>query len=532
MKGTKNNPNDGSGGRLKEILAVLVKHRAARGLSPERLRAVMEDLGPTFIKLGQIMSMRRDMLPDAYCHELRKLRTDVAPMPLAEVRRIIASEYGRPLEDVFSSFDPIPLGSASIAQVHAAVLTNGRQVVVKVQRPNIHSLMARDVALLHQAAGLLHLTPLGGVVDFDMVLDEMWHTARQEMDFLLEAQNADEFRTCNQDVTFACCPKIEHAFTTVRVLVMEYISGIAIDDTASLHEQGYDLTELGRKLADHYVKQVVDDGFFHADPHPGNLCIRGGKIAWLDLGMMGRLSARDQVLIRDAVRAFAESDADALRTVVLALGVCEGTVDQEQLYSDLDGLMVKYSRMALGRMDLGEMMNEFLSLARKHCISMPGGVTMLARGMVTLEGTLAAIDPDLDLMEILKARVKAELAGSFLWKEELADGAQKLYRSGKKAVEVPGQVSDLLRAALKGHAKLNLNLSGADKPLFSIERMVNRVIKALLACAFLLGGCLLTLSGASPTLPGAPLWAPACFIAALILTVQVLWEMRRGGKPR
>ncbi|MFQ8599611.1 MAG: AarF/ABC1/UbiB kinase family protein [Oscillospiraceae bacterium] len=235
------------------------------------------------------------------------------PMPFDEVKKVVEDEYGEALSAVFAAFDPEPLGAASIAQAHAARLQNGRRVVVKVQRPGVYATMEQDIALLHKAAGLLGFTALGEVVDLNMVLDEMWSVAQQEMDFLTEAQNADAFRQFNREVAYVDCPLIEHAHTTERVLVMEYIDGIAIDDTYTLASEEYDLDEIGLKLADNYVKQIIEDGFFHADPHPGNLQIRDGKIVWIDLGMMGRLSPRDKTLLRDGVKAIVRGDVTRLK---------------------------------------------------------------------------------------------------------------------------------------------------------------------------------------------------------------------------
>ena len=293
--------------RLREILAVLARHGILRGLTPVKLRLIIQDLGPTFVKLGQILSMRQDMLPAEYCQELTLLRADVSPMPFGEVKEVVEAEYGVPMKSLFLSFEETPLGSASIAQVHAAVLRDGNEVAVKVQRPGVRDTMARDIVLLRRAAGILQRAGgIAGVIDFRMVLDEMWAVAQEEMDFLLEARHMDEFRDSNAGVAYVTCPRVEHRYTTSRALMMEYIDGIPIDDTDRLREEGYDLGEIGEKLAENYVRQILDEAFFHADPHPGNLRIRAGKIVFLDLGMMGRLSEKDRELLKTAVRAVAQ----------------------------------------------------------------------------------------------------------------------------------------------------------------------------------------------------------------------------------
>src|SRR5699024_7544210 len=325
--------------RLREITAVLRRHNITKGVTPEKLRLILEDLGPTFIKLGQIMSMHSDILPKRYCDELMRLRSEVTPMPFQEVLDVIEESYGRSWKRVFSSIEEKPQGSASIAQVHAAVLRTGEKVVVKVQRKGIYEKMARDIALLHKAVKLMPPVSIKGMADLDLVLDELWSVTRDEMNFLTEAANMEEFARRNKDVNFVGTPALYQQYTTVNVLVMEYIDGCGIDDKESLIEQGYDLKEIGSKLVDNYIKQVMDDGFFHADPHSGNVKIRDGKIIWIDMGMMGRLTERDKDLIAEAVKGVAANDVALILEVVMALGEFQGHPDQSELYRDIGDLL-------------------------------------------------------------------------------------------------------------------------------------------------------------------------------------------------
>ena len=249
----------GTSRRLREIVSLLIKHCSPSGLSPEGLRALFEDLGPTFVKIGQMLSSRPDMLPAPYCKELEKLRVEAEPMPIDQVRAVLEEELDAPIEEVFSSFQEKPLGSASIAQVHAAVLqpergeTIGKAVAVKVQRPGIYETMARDIALLQRAAKMLKPIPIGEVVDLSMVLEEIWAVTQEEMDFRTEARNAALFAANAKDIAWVACPAVYSAYTTARLLVMERVEGIPIDHIAALDAAGYDRSEIGRKLADHYV---------------------------------------------------------------------------------------------------------------------------------------------------------------------------------------------------------------------------------------------------------------------------------------
>ena len=266
-----------NGSRLIEITRILTRHEVVRGMTPEKLRLILEDLGPTYIKLGQIMSTRSDILPQAYCDELMKLRSEVPPMPFEEVIEVIENSYKQPWSDVFQSIEENCLGSASIAQVHRARLITGEEVVIKVQRKGIYDIMKRDIGLMHKAARLMPARRLAGVVDLDMILDELWVVTQEEMNFLKEADSMEEFARFNREIEYFATPVLYRGYTTGRVLVMEYIDGLEIDDREGLTKAGYDLNEIGTKFVDNYIHQVLDDGFFHADPHPGNLRIRDGK---------------------------------------------------------------------------------------------------------------------------------------------------------------------------------------------------------------------------------------------------------------
>ena len=296
----KKNEN-GYKGRFREIAAVLHKHEISKGITPEKLRLILEDLGPTFVKVGQLMSLRSDILPKNYCDELQKLCSDVPPMPFYEVEEVLRDSFGYEWQEEFEWIDETPLGSASIAQVHRARLKTGEEVVIKVQRKGIYETMARDIGLMHKLVSLVPPISITDMVDFKMVLNELWKVTQEEMNFIIEAGNMEEFKEKNRDVAFVDTPVLFKEYTTSSVIVMEYIDGYAIDDKEHLLEDGYDMNEIGSKYVDNFIKQVMDDGFFHADPHPGNVRIRDGKIVWIDMGMMGRLTERDREQIAKAV---------------------------------------------------------------------------------------------------------------------------------------------------------------------------------------------------------------------------------------
>ncbi len=517
--------------RLREILAVLHRHEVIKGVTPQKLRLILEDLGPTFVKIGQILSMRRDLLPEGFLMELSLLRDSVRPMPFSEVREILEEAYGTPLQELFASFEKEPIGAASIAQVHRAALADGSQVVVKVQRAGIDEKMQKDMALLRKAAGLLKLSgAAGGAVDFRTVLDEMWFVTQQEMDFLAEAQNVDTFAAFHREVAFVACPYVHMAYTTKRVLVMEYVDGIPINQLHKLEEAGYDPMEIARKLCVSFAKQILDDGFFHADPHPGNLCIREGKIVFLDLGMVGRLTPREQQLLKRAVKGVVLADVQETKAALLSLAVHTQVIDHPRLYEDIETVMSRYGQMEMGQMNLGKMMEEVLSIANRHGLQMPQGMAMLSRALVTMQGVVTELCPQMDFMSVMAADVRDKLFSDINWENEIWLGARTLFRSGKKALELPYQLSELLQAAVKGQGKINVELTGSEKPLQVIGRMVNRIILCLLCSALLISSGLLCQALILPLWFGIPWLAFMGFFLAAVLGAYLIlssWRLRK-----
>lgn len=516
------------GARIREILGILRRQGVMKGWTPEKLCAVLEQLGPTYIKLGQLMSTRSDILPEKYCRALEKLRSQVMPVELSEIQEVIEREYGAPLSAVFASFQESPVGSASIAQVHRATLLDGTAVAVKVQRPGVRETMDRDMALLMRAARLLNRSGVvGDAVDFQMLLREMWQAAHQEMDFVQEAAHLEEFAKCNADVANVACPRVFRQYTTPLVLVMEWVDGIAIDDLAALREAGYDLPDISRKLAENFAKQVLDDAFFHADPHAGNLRVRAGQIVWLDLGMMGRLNARDKALLQRAVLAFVQGDVSGVKDVLLTLGVPSKPVQHVRLYADLDDFLTRYGSMGVQEMNLGEMLEELLALANAHHIALPEGLSMLGRSLSILQSLLAELNPDLNLMAVLSDHLKRDGLGERSLSDLLEAGGRSLWASGQKALDIPAQVSDLLKATVKGQTRLNLDLIGAEEPLRRTGQMVDRLVLALLIAALLLSGSLLlglSIGGGRSVLGGF------CYAAAVLLGLRLWWISRKAGR--
>lgn len=519
----------GSAVRLKEMVAVLRKYEVVRGMTPEKLRHILEDLGPTFVKLGQVMSMRPDFLPQEYCDELMKLQNGAKPLPFSTIIEVIEQEYSRRWNKVFASIDEEVLGSASIAQVHRAVLTTGERVVVKVQRPGIYKVMARDMVLLKRASRLVRVVSHSqDVIDFDMVLEEMWGIAKQEMDFLIEADHIEEFRHLNQDEAFVTCPNVYRNLTTQHILVMEYVDGVRIDDFDGLRARGVDITLLGRRLGENYVKQIIEDGYFHADPHPGNIWVRGGRIVWLDLGMMGRLSNRDRTAIRKAVIALANHDTFEMKTAVLALGVPRGHINHTALYQDIDALMAQYSALDFRDLKMGVLTRQIMNILRVHRIACPQGLSMFARGLLTIEGVMRLVCPKVSFVEIFAKSLQLNYKKNFDWREEISKAKRESYLLMRKSMALPEQISDILKMTMSGQTKVNLDLTGSEEPLRHVDKMVNRVIVAVLCAALLLGSSTICTTNMTPKIMEIPLLGFVGYLIAFVLSIRLIWDIHKG----
>ena len=507
--------------RLREMTAVLHKYNISRGVTPEKLRLILEDLGPTFIKIGQIMSMHSDILPKRYCDELMRLRSEVSPMPFEEVEEVLKEAYGCPWQEIFEKISKEPLGSASIAQVHRAVLKDGTDVVVKVQRKGIYEKMARDIALLHKAVKLMPPVSIKGMADLDLVLDEMWSVTREEMNFLTEASNMEEFARRNKEVNFVGTPKLYQQYTTVNVLVMEYIDGCGIDDKEELTERGYDLKEIGTKLVDNYIKQVMDDGFFHADPHSGNVKIRDGKIIWIDMGMMGRLTEHDREMIGKAVQGVALGDVGLIQQAVLGIGEFKERPDQRKLYEDIDGLLMKYGNVDMGSMNVAEVMTDLMDVMKNNKIKMPHGLTMLARGLTHMEGVLADIAPDINMVEIATAHVSGQFFRNLDLKKELKSSGKSVLKSFRKALDIPSMISDMMSGYLKGQAKVNLDLQVTDDLAQLLRRLVRNIVMGLWVMALLISSSIICTTDMTPKILGIPAIGAFGYMLAFLIVMYV-----------
>lgn len=473
-------------------LARLFRRRPSLG-PPQRLRIMLEELGPTFVKLGQVLSTRPDLLPPAYIAELVKLQDTVPPAPWELVRAQIEAELGTPIDKVFATLDPHPLAAASLAQVHAATLPDGTEVVVKVQRPDVETTINVDLDILADGARLLQeRTPLGELYDLPGIVEEFAATLRAELDFYREGHNADRFRANFADEPYLYIPKVYWEHTTRRVLVLERIHGIKIDDIAALDAAGYDRYRIGLHAARMVIKEVLEDGFFHADPHPGNFFVMPGEvIGAMDFGMVGYLSRRTRTdLVRLYIAAI-QLDEEAVVDQLVRMGAVSGAVDRIGLQHDIGRLLRKYAGLPLKAIRARDVMEEAMPIAFRHRLRLPTELWLLGKTLGMMEGVGLKLVPNFDMFAVSRPYVQRfmrEMASPRAWMPSLirgvGDWAQLLDM-------LPRTGMQLLARAERGELEVSLRHQELGRALVYLDRLANRLALSILLAALIVGLALL-----------------------------------------
>ena len=516
--------------RLKEIYSILQKHHFLRGFSPEEFRAMLEDLGPSFVKIGQTLSTRSEILPKAYCDELKKLQMECDPLPFDQMLAALDDIYGERQGDIFDAIDPTPLGSASLAQVHKARLANGDIVAVKIQRPGVKATMALDIDIMRMVARQAsRFMKDDQMLDLRDVVEELWATFLEETDFQREAANLQEFARLNKDVAFIDSPHVYPELCGEYVLVMEYIDGIPILVTDRLRAAGYDLEEIGEKILDNYATQILDHGFFHADPHPGNLLIRNGKVVYIDLGSMGRLSPHDRAGFGNIIQAVGMQSATELKSALMSFAIAKdnAAIDHTRFLADLDLLLEDYGSCDVADIDIGMFLNDILMLTRSCKVTLPSSITSVSRGLVTLEGTILPFIPNENVVSIINAHIQRtkdpaeELAGAM---EDLALALRSSARGSMDAAQYSGEA---LKMLTRGQLKVNTEVLGSEAPLSHLGKIVNRLTIGIIIAGLFIGSSMLSLSSMEPRLLGVPVLAFFGYLGAAILSLWVVVDIAR-----
>ena len=457
-----------------------------RYTTPQRLRMALEELGATYIKLGQILSTRSDMLPDDYLTELSRLQDAVPPEPFEVIVGQVTSELGTPPSELFAEFDPVPIGSASIGQVHAARLTTGEEVVVKVQRPGVETVVEEDLAIMMDLARLAaRRTVWGEIYDLPGLVEEFAHTLRGELDYVQEARNAERIQISFAGDPRLTVPRVFWRYTTRRVLVLERLHGVKIDDLPGLEAAGVDKKVVARNGAQVVLKMVLEDGFFHADPHPGNfLVLNGGRIGLLDYGMVGQVddATRDGLLY--LLLAISNQDMDRIIDQLTALGVMGTSGQLERLRRDLAHLLSIYWGLPLREIDVARVLEESMETARRHHLRVPTSLVLLAKTLAMNEGLARRLDPEFSTVDVLKPYVMRLAWANYSprqWRRRLLPSFADLSRL---AVNLPRRSERLLTQLERGNISINIHVHDTERVLSELHWMVSRLIIGMVVSGF------------------------------------------------
>ena len=519
--------------RLSEIVSILNKHQLLRRPSPESAKAVLEDLGPTFIKLGQMVASHSDVFPAEYCETFASLRNETNPLPFDEIEEILRGEFGESYDEVFSSIDPVALGSASIAQVHHAHLASGEEVAVKVQRPGIKPKLREDIKLLRRASEILEVSDQIGI-DFDVTqfIDELERTVNEEIDFRIEAKNLSDFYRNNQKRKGVSSPRVYEELSGEHVLVMEYIDGLSFEHIDELREQHGErqMREFGKRIVQNYLDQMLADGLFHDDPHPANMMIRDDEVVWIDLGMVGRLSRGERELMRQLFTAVAYGDAAEAKRTLLIWGHASGQIDHPRLLRDIDSMLARYAGRDIANLDLANGLNDLLNVLRGQKIDMPGSFLALARGLMTLQGTVQYVNPDISVTATLERYLKRTMVADLDPMARAENFAADAYRAAEHAVQIPQASYDVLTELKKGELQINMQLKNIEEPVNALRRSVERLELGIMTAGLFMGSSMLCLTNMEPRILGIPIIGFLGFGCALVMAIYLVWKLRVAEK--
>jgi ubiquinone biosynthesis protein len=500
----------------------------------ERVRMALEELGPTFIKLGQVLSTRPDLVPPDFATELSKLQQDVPAFPFDKVRAIVEAELGKPLGEIFERFDEKSIAAASIGQVHRARLRDGDEVVVKVQRPDIEALVEVDLEILLHLALLAerHVEDLRSYRP-SRIVEEFTRVLERELDFRTEASHLERFAGdfLNDDTVYV--PKVYRPYTTRHVLTLEYVEVIPVLELEALTRAGLDPQVIAQRGAELTLKQIFVHGFFHADPHPGNVFVLPGNvICLLDFGMMGRLDRQGRECFADLLYAVATRDAARATAALLRLTTHDDDheLDLRQIESHVAEFIDLHITPRLGELDFGKLLRELLELVRRHRLTIPPDLVMMMKAAATVERLVSRLDPELDLVAAAKPyvqRLKLARFGPQRLLRDVVDSGGELLQLAR---EIPGGMRDLLRLAKRGGLKIGFEHRGLESLLETHERVANRVSFAIVVAALIVGSSLIVQSRLPPTWHDIPVIGLVGYLAAGALGFILLVAMIRHGR--
>lgn len=501
----------------------------------ERIRMVFEELGPTFIKLAQVLSNRPDILPEGLIQEFTKLQSDVPPFDFQKVKQIIEKETGKPLKATFKYFDEKTLGSASIGQVHMAILQDDTEVVVKVQRPNVKKIVATDLAILRdtvkRAEGFFEKN---GIINAMDVVDAFERSMNKELDYNTEARNINLFRNAYRDNTTFYVPKVYREISTDRILILEMVKGCKITDTEQIEAWGLDPKDIAERGIDIYLSQIFEHGFFHADPHPGNIIIRkDGVICLIDFGMIGTLMRRDKYNLAGVFVGMAQQDPQGMANCLRKLAIEDNITDMRALEYDLNEIIEDFALLDVSESNIAELSMRLQKVIYAYRLRVPGGVFIILRALAILEGIGKSIHPDIQTYEFIKPY------GIKIFREKLDpsnvtdDILSKFSQFSEFLTTFPVEFKDILVQTRRGKLHFEYELTNYKPLLNKADRIANRMIAALFICALLLSSSIIMTADLGPavkTASGIPYLSIIGYGMATFIGIIVFFAIMRTRK--
>nr|WP_145162834.1 AarF/ABC1/UbiB kinase family protein [Paenibacillus terrae] len=501
----------------------------------ERIRLVLEDLGPTFVKLGQLASTRSDLLPEPIIRELIKLQDQVPPFSSESAKGIIEQELDDAIEDIFSWFEESPIAAASIGQVHLGKLKTGEDVAVKVQRPGALQMVVRDLEILRDLTALAEKRWVW-VKQYQIarLVEEFASSMRAELDYTQEGRNAEKIALQFQNDETVCIPRIFWQFTSSRVMTMEYVRGISLSHQEELVAKGYDLKETAEKLVESMLHQIFIEGFFHADPHPGNLLVRkDGSLAYLDFGMVGRLSDEMKDHLSSLIIALMRKNTDSMVRAVLRLGMMPEDGDIRELRRDLDSLREQYYNIPFSEISMGTALNDLFAVAQRHKVMIPPDLTLLGKALLTMEGVIEKLDPTLSIIDMAEPFGRKLIKDRFSTRnlrKKLLGGAAGL---AEALFDLPDQARQISSLISKGKLKVEISVPEMEALMRKLDQISNRLSFSIVLLAFsiIMVGLII---GSSLNQQSSVLWhfpvIGTGFIVALLMVLWLLFSIFKSGR--
>lgn len=534
-------------GRYREIVNILSKHGLGQILdllglnlhfrafwrkkeveeppitTAQRLRMVFEELGPTFIKLGQILSTRPDLLPPVYISQLELLQDRVPPVSFEEIKATIEDQMDKPITDVFSSLSEVPLAAASIGQVHEGYLLGGEHVVIKVQRAGVERIVETDLEIMYDVARLLEArTSWGKFYKIVEMVDEFARSIKEELNYIIEARNAQRLADNLKNDPKVRIPKIYWEFSTRRVLILEFVAGIKITSCQDLDEAGVNKAEAGRTLANSILKQLLYDGFFHADPHPGNIAVdQEQKIVFMDFGMVGRLDEWMKERLGAMLFNIVRKDVNGIVRVLIEIGDPQKKVDKHALKRDIYRLFDKYYNRPLYEIKIGQALRELLGMSFVYRIRVPVELVLMIRCLILLEGAVECLAPNVSIVELAepfgKKLMREKLSPRYLGQSVLS----YLLELSAISLSFPRHLDNLVQTIEEGDLKVTLEHKNFSKLISRLNLVGNRISFSLIVASIIVGSSLIAQRSPQSLLWRFPI-AEAGFVIAVLLGIWLL----------